>query len=249
MKGQRNFVAIVAGENHADIMKKYDNKEKVEAYVKYRYSEAENYKENKLKLLKAALTEFDKKFSDSERDYILEEIDTIEKMPIEEFYDELTSDCELSINGDAMTDANPNGKFDEYNVGKYFSNPFILKSGAEVYTARKGDIDWDKVLHEDRKPYEVAWDTVMGGVEPKDDFERNIYENMKERTAYFMNFKEKEIYVSFCTSFFGYAFVDYNKWEDMDGKPQIDWVTKFYDNFIKDLPDDTILTIYECFRQ
>ena len=37
------------------------------------------------------------------------------------------------------------------------------------------------------------------------------------------------------------------KYEDMDDYKtrNIRWIDDFYDNFIKDLPDDTLLTIYE----
>ena len=41
--------------------------------------------------------------------------------------------------------------------------------------------------------YEIAWDMVMGNKKPKNEYEKNIYENMKNRTEYFQRFKTKEI--------------------------------------------------------
>jgi hypothetical protein len=71
---------------------------------------------------------------------------------------------------------------------------------------------------------------------------------MKNRIAYFENFKDKETYISWSTSFWGYAFVDQNNWYDMDTEKmgQIEWVNSFYDKYIKKLPENTRITIYEC---
>jgi hypothetical protein len=73
---------------------------------------------------------------------------------------------------------------------------------------------------------------------------------MKNRRAYFDNFKNKETYVSWSTSFWGYAFVDQNGWHDIDSEKgeQIEWVNNFYDKFIKNLPENTRISVYECVR-
>ena len=72
---------------------------------------------------------------------------------------------------------------------------------------------------------------------------------MKNRMAYFDNFEDREHYIASMTAFWGLAFVDKSGWYELDGKQkQFDWVVNFYDRFIKPLPDDTLLTIYECVR-
>ena len=88
---------------------------------------------------------------------------------------------------------------------------------------------------------------VMEGSEPQNDNETQIYENMKARTAYFEKFGSKENYVLVNTAFWGYAFVSENGWIELeDDMDQFEWVKNFYIRFIEPLPDDTLLTIYEC---
>ena len=88
---------------------------------------------------------------------------------------------------------------------------------------------------------------VMENSEPINDNEKNIYENMKNRTAYFQKFKNKETYVVHSTAFWGYAFLDDNKWVDMDSEPdEFSWVSNFFEKYIDPLDENTLLTIYEC---
>ena len=70
--------------------------------------------------------------------------------------------------GNAISTKNPDGKFDSYRIAGNFAMPFILKNGKEVYSALKGDIDWEK-MNADPTPYETAWDLVVGGKKPKND--------------------------------------------------------------------------------
>lgn len=88
----------------------------------------------------------------------------------------------------------------------------------------------------------------MEGSAPTDGQEEHIYENMKNRTEYFSNFNSKDDYVMYNISFWGYAFLsEETGWKEYEeGIKQIDWVKHFYDKFIKPLPDNTLLTIYEC---
>ena len=96
--------------------------------------------------------------------------------------------------------------------------------------------------------YRRAWEMVMEGSEPVNDYEKQIYENMKARTAYFEKFGTKENYVLSNTAFWAYAFVTKTgNWLELeDDMDQFVWVGKFYESFIDPLPDDTLLTIYEC---
>ena len=128
-----------------------------------------------------------------------------------------------------------------------FCVPFITLDGNEVFQARKKDIDWNRIHLFGQEIYRRAWEMVMEKSEPMTDQEKNIFENMKNRTAYFEKFKDKKRYVTYATAFWGYAFVDDNKWIDMDSeKDGYDWVSNFYERFIVPLDDNTLLTIYEC---
>ena len=121
--------------------------------------------------------------------------------------------------------------------------------GTETFQARKGDINWELMHLHGGEIYGRAWEMVMEGSEPANDHERQIFENMRARTAYFEKFGTKENYILVNTAFWAYAFVTKDGWleleEDMD---QFQWVGRFYETFIDPLPDDTLLTIYECVK-
>ena len=90
---------------------------------------------------------------------------------------------------------------------------------------------------------------VMGNRKPETEEEKIIYENMKNRTEYFEYYGDIDTYVASNTAFWGYAFVTEDKWLELtDGVSQIKWVTEFYDNFIKNLPENTLISVYECIR-
>jgi hypothetical protein len=259
MLQNRHFKVIVAGDNAEELMLKYAPETKVEPYVVFEYKKAAEYRQNYLASLKSVVKLYEnelKKTPDTpylkERiQYFNEEIDEIETESIDDFYFGLVEGYDVDEETlDARTTENPNTKFTSRRIGGGFSLPFILKDGgAEVYTARKGDIAWDKIHLAGARAYEVAWDTTHGLAEPNGEDEETIYQNMKNRMAYFDNFESREHYIASMTAFWGLAFVDNKGWHELDGKTkQFDWVVNFYDNFIKPLPDNTLLTIYECVR-
>ena len=89
---------------------------------------------------------------------------------------------------------------------------------------------------------------VMEKSKPETDYEALIYDNMKDKITYFEKFETKENYVISNTAFWGYAFVSESKgWMDAsEVESQFVWMNNFYDLFIKNLPDNTLLSIYEC---
>jgi len=204
-----------------------------------------------LKSLKVLLKKLTNEGDDEENISLLNaEIQDVEAMTPEDYYFELVSDLHIDEStGDAYTNENPNAKFSSHRLAGFFALPFILKDGREVYTARKGDVDWSKMHLANQRPYEVAWDTVVEGKIPNGEEEHTIYENMKNRVHYFTNFESREHYIAASTAFWDYAYVDKNGWVEIDNsKPQFDWVIKFYDRFVKPLPEDAKLTLYECVR-
>ena len=88
----------------------------------------------------------------------------------------------------------------------------------------------------------------MEGSTPTTEYEKQIFDNMKDKTAYFQKFENKENYVISNTAFWGYAFLsEKTGWVDAsDTNDQFVWMAEYYNMFIKNLPDDTLLTIYEC---
>lgn len=251
MNEYRHFNVLVVGDNPEELIMRYDANLKVAPYVKYEYAKAKEYYNSYLKSLKVLLKKFEKEGEDEENINLLKaEIDDITNMTPEDYYFELVSDLDVNEEtGDAYSTENPNAKFTSHRQAGFFALPFILKDGREVYTAIKGDVDWDKIHLANQRPYEVAWDTVVEGKLPNGENEHAIYENMKNREHYFTNFESREHYIAASTAFWDYAYVDRDGWVELDNsKPQFDWVINFYDRFVNPLPDDARLTLYECVR-
>lgn len=238
------FTAIVAGDNPEIIMKEYDKKLKVDPYILYKIEDSHSLKQLYLNECKEDLKVETEDFA---IDDINDEIDYVSKLTDDEFFSYFTCDYDKDKEGNAISTKNKKGKWSYYQNGKLFSVPFITKDGKEVFQARKKDIDWDKIHLSGQEIYKRAWEMVIENDTPKNDYEKNIYENMKNRTTYFMKFKTKEKYVVHSTAFWGYAFVDENKWTDMDSeKDEFSWVSNFYDKYIKPIDESVLLTIFEC---
>ena len=245
----RHFVVIVAGDNPEELMLPYDNKKEVEPYVVYKYSDAKVLKEKYLQMYEGLLKSSE--LNDTERKELQEEYDEIkDESPVEVFY-EMTEGYDYDDEtGDAISTKNPDGKWKSFNLGKVFSVPFLTLDGTETYQAYKNAIKWDSIHLNGQDTYRRAWEMVMEGSKPENDTEQIIYDNMKNRTMYFQKFGTKDNYVVSSTAFWGYAFLSKKTgWVELeDNVNQFEWVSKFYDRFIKPLPEKTFLTIYECTR-
>lgn len=242
-----HFVAIVAGENPEVLMAPYDKNIETDVRVAYRYADAAILRNHYIKVYEAISSSDtipDGPFKEDAKDKLA----IIRNQSPQEFFLDLTDDYPHDINtGDALTKENPNGKWLSYKMGQLFSVPFVLKDGTESFQARKGDINWELMHGHGKEIYKRAWEMVMEGSEPQGDYETQIYDNMKNRTEYFKKYETKENYVLVNTAFWGYAFVTKNGWLELeDDMDQFTWVSNFYDSFIDPLPDDTLLTIYEC---
>lgn len=247
MAAQTHFTLIVIGENPDEIVSKYDKNNETEPHVLYYKDNAKRYRENALNIYKFMLT--DENLSDSKKHYLEEIVESISDMTDEEYFEFLAIDRTYDEDGNIITTENPDGKYDVCHIGKNLSLPLINKAGEEVFSELKGNIDWDKVHLTDPKAYEVAWDTVIEGKKPENDDEKTIYNNMKNRTQYFMTYGDRETYIKANTAFWGYAVVDQDGWKELeDGIDQFEWVINFFDRFIKNLPDDTRISVYECAR-
>ena len=231
----QHFVCIVAGENPSELMSEYDKNKIVKPYLVYRFNE--NSLQNEL--------------NPSQANYVRMTIQDLSEMEDDEFYYELVEDNGYSVDektGDAYSDKNRDGKWSSYTMGKLFSVPFLTNDGKEVFQAKKGDIDWPHIHLNGGEIYARAWEMVVDADPPKTEYEEKIYENMKDKVHYFEKFETKENYIVSNTAFWGYAFLsEQTGWLDATGvEDQFTWMTTFYDMFIKNLDDNTLLTIYEC---
>lgn len=245
----QHFVCIVAGNNPDELMKSYNRNIPDIPYVVYRYKDVDKIKKTYIDIYQQMLLEAT--FA-GEKQNIKEIIEDITELTNDEFFERL---CEEDDNywfdeetGDIMSDENKNGKWSSYKLGKSFSIPFLTKDGKETFQALKKDIEWGKIHLSGTKVYERVWEMCMEGSEPNDEHEQVLFDNMKDKITYFKKFESKENYVTSNTAFWGYAFVsDIVGWIDAgDESSQFTWMSNFYDMFIKNLPEDTLLTIYEC---
>jgi len=240
------FETIVVGENPEELMDLYDKNKLVEPKLIYKFSDAEFIKAKYVEVYTSAL--LNDELSSKERRMMQDNLKEVIKMPADAFYFEITSEYEIDPKtNDAYSSENPNGKWGSYQRGRFFSVPFITLDGKEVFQARKSEINWPLMHKHNIEVYESAWDMVMEGKAPSNDDEKLIYDNMKNRTAYFEKFGNKECYVSHSTSFWAYAIVDKSGWKELeDDVDEFDWVSTFYERFIEPLDDNELLTIFEC---
>lgn len=244
MENYSHFVAIVAGENPIDLIDKHKNNEN-ELFIAYRYDDAEEIKRTHTLLAKEYLKQATNEFEQMDLEDIIE---TLENQTIDEFWDDLSEEYEVDENKNLYTHGNPDAKFSSYNMGKNLSLPFTLKDGTTSFQARKGDIDWNKMHLHEYDMYIRTWELAMEGETPLNDIEKKIKKNMGNMREYFMFFGDKETYASHCSAFWGYAFLNEDgQWSDLSFEiSQIDWVLNYYKKFIEPLPDNMLLTVFEC---
>lgn len=247
MEKNRHFTTVVIGDNPSEIIKKYDKNLKVEPYIAYRIGDAKIYKERALKSLESCInTATDGKI----KTLLIDERNNIQNMEDVDYYIYLTRDYEIDEEtGNVVLTDNPHGKYDWCRPGKDLCMPMIGKNGEEIFKGKKSEIDWSKTHRYNTWTYETVWDLVMGDRKPQGEIEKKLYDNMKNRKDYFAFFKTKENYVLSNTSFWGYAYLDENGWVELeDNVPQFEWVSRFYETFIEPLSEDTLITLYECYR-
>lgn len=250
---------LVIGDKQEEKIKRYALETEVEPYVKYRKENASAYRTSRARFLKSVLESDDIKLNENQRELYKDAyLDTME-MSDEEYYDEvLTADCDVDEDtGDAYSTENPNARYmsarcyDERlkkeGEEATFSTPFKLKNGFKAYIAKKGDIDWGKMHMGNTQVYEAAWELCVEGREPVNDMEDTIKTNMQNRVSYFANFASKEEYVRHSCSFWCYSVITENgDYYELDYNIRDkEWVADFYERFVKNLPDDTTLSIYE----
>lgn len=241
---------LVVGDNPKEIADKYSLSVKSEKHIKMKRSDAKKMLNRHIKVIKALLDDNSVKLPESHKDYFKELYLSLKDMDDFDYFLEQTKGCIYDEEtGDAYTFENPNAKYKMYNIENlHFAEPFILKDGSSSFSAKKSEIDWDE-MHMNRnktKLCERVWDLIVENVEPMDEKEKEIVKNWSPRSQYFLNFSTKEEYVRHTCSFWHYGVASYDKYEEITYEiSDKDWVSGFYDKYIKDLPEDTLLTVIE----
>lgn len=243
---RRNFTILVIGDKPMELLEKYNSNKNIQHITICTPETAKDKLNETLGLYKRLL---DAQTEDSEyNDFLNLQIGQLSAMTPQEYYASMAEKYEKDEKtGELYTEINPYGKFDCIRTNPLFALPLITKDGKEVYTAKKCEVDWSKMHMTDATAYEIAWDTVMGGKKVETDDEKLIYENMKNRTAYFQAYVDRDNYIKSNTSYWCYAVLDKKGWNECE--EQFEWVCNFYDTYIKKLPDNVQLTIVEGYRQ
>jgi hypothetical protein len=241
MVKQNNFLSLmVIGDKPELLMKNFDVNKKVDKYIKYQFKDVSHIKENTLLVLSELL-----KQKNVNKKLIEEEINEISEMSDIEFYSSLTKDLECDEDGNAWSIENPNGKWVTYQGSSNYSTPLRIFNGQTVFQAKKRDVDWKSLhlFHSD--VYSKVWDMVINDEKPNSFHDDVLYKNMKPHKQYILSFGTKENYVKYNTSYWCYAIIRGNVWEDANDKPIQEWVETFFDKYIKPLDDEELITIYE----
>jgi hypothetical protein len=133
-------------------------------------------------------------------------------------------------------------------------------SQPKVDMATKKDVDWDQV-HHTKESYDKAirfWEMYIEGAEPETEEEKEQLKfTFYKKEYYTERYGNKETYAKCSSAFVMWAVIKDGVWyekgqmgwwamSDESHDEAIDWDLNFYDRFIKDLPEDTQLTIVDC---
>ena len=255
---------LVIGPNPDERVQMFSKEIGSDPFVVYRKSEAAQIQLDYIKEFKRYISDIEDAISKEKDEETLKPLknqleiataglyDLTQQSP-EDFFEDLQYGKDLDEEGNIITYYNKNGKFSVINRAGRFANPFILKNGQEKFQTVAGDVDWDKIhLSEPAvNTYTRLWEMCVEGSEPQNETEQGFYENMKNRQEYFASFNNKDTFVASNTALWYYAVVDAeNNYHDPTSEDveEFKWMIDFFDRFLKDLPDDQMLTIYECSR-
>lgn len=243
------FSLLVIDENPDDIILKYDMLTDVDTpYILYEYSDMKNIRTNKIKIYK----EMSKKCNNKNTLIgIHREILKLKSMTDEEHYEYLGELNSYDSNKNIISTENPNGKWITCDKGgKLLSNYMKDFNDNGVISAKKSEIDWELThLRSDKlNTINRTWDLCVNNIKPENEKDENIMKNMSKYKNYFSNFKNKEEYCKMLCSFWTYAVIINGTWVDMEFENEFNWIINFYDIFIKNLDNNSKITIYECTR-
>ena len=242
----RAFNILVVGENPQEIVEQYDLNKAVEPYVLHKLDDMEEIYKRKILFYESILAYKDKIDVELLRQAQLC-LKRIKQLTPYMYYEQMAQDYILDgETGNLLTTENPIGKYETIQ-----REGLLLVGEDETYQARKRDINFEK-LHRNENRINLqkrAFDLCVNLLEPEDETDKLILQNMGDLNSqsYFDRFEDKEQYALYCESLGFYAFVTDDNWIEVSSLDnELVWKINFYDKFIKDLPDDTLLTTYVC---
>jgi hypothetical protein len=241
------YSLMVVGDNPDELIKEYDINKKVEPYIVYRYKDREKLRKNAIKSIQNLLDNSGKiDLNDAIKDYFQEKIFTLKHLSDFEYYSSITDGLSYDSDGNAISTKNHMGKYESCKIGKNMCIPLILKDGSSVFQAHVNDVDWSKIHRANKEQYKVVWELFHKNREPETEQEKEIYENIKNQVNYFKEFSTVDDYINYSSSYWNYAVLNKDGWTDAEDMKNYEWITKFYDKYIKTLSNNELITIYEC---
>lgn len=246
MKEHNIFSVLVIGDLPEEQMSKFDDNKDVEPYILYRYKDSEKLKKIQIDVYNKYL----KSTKDlKSRNILIDKINSLKKMNSDEFFQMIGQYYYFDKDKNIISTNNPLGRWVtcEKN-GELFSKKLLNLSGEYVSSEIKQNIDWDKIhkQQQDADKYNRTWELCVEKLEPENTNDINIIKNMENFIGYFESFKNCQQYIDYNTSFFTNAIVINGIWFDMSDCDPFNWVINYYNNYIKNLDGDKLLTIFEC---
>ncbi|AIY85262.1 hypothetical protein U729_3094 (plasmid) [Clostridium baratii str. Sullivan] len=139
---------------------------------------------------------------------------------------------------------NPNAKWDWYLIGGRWSESLIDKKGKKVSFALLKDIDWDKMREQAKKVAEYMWDNTPEGIErffagiTKEDTRESFIKRQTEFSTYAVVTPDGVWHSKGTMGWFGLS-------KENDNAANT-WSNNFYDTFIKNEDQETMLVIVDC---
>jgi hypothetical protein len=268
-----HFAVLYIGNDLEFDFSKYDENLELPEYVKYtkeeliakEKEEIEEYKNGRYAEYLADPIKYAEECNNNQGhlEYISEQFPKKLKMNDEQIYAETIKyyeEEELGPNGEVLSTYNPDSKWDWYEVGGRYAGRIAVKNGVEIDSAYVKDIDFSK-MHRTEEDYNDAiryWELVVEGAKPQnEEEEERIKFTWYKPEFYLERYKNKETYAECQSSFAMWAVIKdgvwYEKgqmgWWAMSNETHdeaVDWELNFFDRFIKDLPEDTLITVVDC---
>lgn len=129
--------------------------------------------------------------------------------------------------------------------------------GRKADSAKKADVDFSM----DQEKYDEAtrfWELYIEGQTPKNKKERELLDYPYYNKEYYTNrYETKEGYAKNQSSFITFAVVKDGVWYEKgemgwfachsaSKKEEAEWDNNFYNKWIKELPEDTLLSVFDC---
>lgn len=229
----KQYSVLVAG--NVDL-EKYDLTKQVAPYVVYEYNKRNDIRKQAINIYSELIEKVEKEEHTKLVVQLMKmKLQEMEEMSDEEYFESATKGMIFDkTTGDALTTFNPNGKYIKLIEA---TTDTALPLFGNKLQCQVQDLP-EKVINTDIiEKYAKHWDTIMKGA-------KNI------KNEYISTYKDKNTYIQVMTEpLFYNAFVSNETgWLEQADEDQVQWVLNFRERFIKPLPKNTMLKVYNFNR-